>query len=56
MAGVSTSVYKFDRVVRGQDVYKKDGLHSLTGVVKLVSRSRCGKDDKRDKYIINDRL
>ena len=43
MAGVSTSVYELDSMVKGQHVYKVYGLHSLTGVVKLVSASRCGK-------------
>ena len=43
MAGVSNSVYEFDSVVRGQDIYKVHGLHSLTGIVKLVSGSGHGK-------------
>ena len=44
MAGASTSVYKFDSLVRGQHVYKNVWTsHSLTGVVKLVSASQCGK-------------
>ena len=32
------------------------GLHSLTGIVKLVSASRCGKTTNMIKYAVNDRL
>ena len=32
------------------------GLHSLTGVVKLVKCILVQEDGERDKYIINDRL
>ena len=44
MAGASNSVYEFDSVVRGQNVYKSVWT-PLTdcGVVKLVSASWCRK-------------
>ena len=44
MAGANTSVYEFDSMVREASTFLKVyGLHSQTGVVKLVSASRCGK-------------
>ena len=43
MAGVSSSVYEFDSIVRGQDVYKSAWTSLTDGVVKLASGSRCGK-------------
>ena len=45
MAGASTSIYEFDNMVRGQHIYKsvKDFTYYLTGVVKLISASRCSK-------------
>ena len=44
MVGVSTSVYEFDSVVIEARMFiKVYGLHSLTGVVKLISGSQCGK-------------
>ena len=56
MAGASTSVYKFDSVVRGQHVYK-NVCTSLTDWCSKTRKCILGaEDDKRDKYAINDRL
>ena len=57
MVGVSTSVYyEFDSVVKGQDVYKS----VWTSLTDWRSKTRkwipVWKDDKCDKYTINDRL
>ena len=56
MAGASTSVYKFDSVVRGQHVYKS----VWTSLTDWCSKTRkcipVREDDERDKYAINDRL
>ena len=56
MAGASTSVYEFDSVVRGQDIYKS----VWTSLTDWCSKTRkwipVWKDDERDKYTINDRL
>ena len=56
MAGASTSVYKFDSVVRGQHVYKT----VWTSLTDWCSKTRkcipVWEDDKRDKYAIKDRL
>ena len=43
MAGASTTVYEFDNVVEGSTFIKVYGLHSVIGVVKLISAYRCGK-------------
>ena len=43
MAGAITIVYEFDSVVRGQHVYESVWTSPMTGVVKLVSASQCGK-------------
>ena len=55
-AGVSTSVYNFDSVVRGQHVYKS----VWTSLTDWCSKTRkcipVREDDERDKYAINDRL
>ena len=54
MAGVSTSVYEFDSLVRGQDVYKS----AWTSLIDWCSKTRkwipVRKDDEHDKYVIND--
>ena len=51
MAGTSTSVYKFDSVVRGQQVYKS----VWTSLTDWCSKTRkciaVQKDDKSDKYV-----
>ena len=56
MAGASTSVYEFDGVVRGQDVYKS----AWTSLIDWCSKTRkwipLQKDSEFDKYTINDRL
>ena len=56
MTDASTSVYKFDSMVRGQHVYKSVWT-SLTG---WCSKTRkcipVWEDEERDKYTINDRL
>ena len=56
MAGASTSVYKFDSVVRGQYVYKS----AWTSLTYWCSKTRkcipVRENDERDKYAINDRL
>ena len=43
MVGASTSVYEFNSVVGGSTFTEVFELHSLTGVVKLISASWCGK-------------
>ena len=56
MAGASTSVYKFDTVVRGQHVYKS----VWTSLTNWCSKTRkcilVWEDDERNKYTINDWL
>ena len=52
MAGASISVYEFDIVVRGQQVYKSVGFHSLCA--KLINCIPVLEDGKRDKHAIND--
>ena len=56
MAGVSTSVYEFDSVFRGQDVYRS----VWTSLTDWCSKTRkwipVQKDDERDIHTINDRL
>ena len=53
---VSTSVYKFDTVVRGQHVYKS----VWTSLTNWCSKTRkcilVWEDDERNKYTINDWL
>ena len=55
MAGASTSVYKFDSMVKGQHVYKS----VWTSLTDWCSKTRkcilVRIDDKRDKYAISDR-
>ena len=52
MAGVSTNVYKFNNMVRGQRVYKS----VWTSLTDWYSKTRkcipVREDDKRDKYAI----
>ena len=56
MAGASTSVYKFDSVVRGQHVYKSVWT-SLTDWCSKTSKCiPVYEDDECDKYAVNDRL
>ena len=54
MAGTSTSVYKFDSMVRGQHIYKS----VWTSLTYWCSKTRkcilVQEHDERDKYDIND--
>ena len=43
MAGASTSVYELIAWLEASTFLKVYGFHLQTGVVKLVSASRCGK-------------
>ena len=56
MAGASASVYAFDSVVRGQQVYKS----VWTSLTDWCSKTRkcipVWEDDEHDKYAINNRL
>ena len=56
MVGVSTSVYEFDSVVRGQDVYKS----VWTSLTDWYSKTRkcipVWEGNERDKYAIDNRL
>ena len=55
-AGASTSVYEFDSVVRGQEVYKSVWT-SLTDWRNKTRKCILGQEDgERDKYAIDDRL
>ena len=55
-AGASTSVYEFDSMVRGQDIYKS----VWTSLTEWCSKTRkcipVQEDGKRDKYAIENRL
>ena len=53
MAGASTSVYKFNNVVRGQHVYKSAWT---TFTDKMVCKYILWEDNKHDKYAVNNRL
>ena len=50
MAGVSTSVYEFDSVIRGHCVFIK--LYVLTSPYRWNTASM----DKHDKYIVENQL
>ena len=56
MAGVSSSVYEFDNMVRAQDVYKS----LWTSLIDWYSKTRkwipVQKDNEHDKYTINHQL
>ena len=52
MAGASTSVYEFDGVVRGQHMYKS----AWTLLTDKMCKRILGKDNKHDKYTVNDPL
>ena len=52
MAGVSTNVYEFDNVVRGQHVYKSAWAPLTDKTHKCILR----EDNERDKYAVNNRL
>ena len=56
MAGVSTSVYELDSVVRGQHVYNS----VWTSLTDWYNKSRkcilVREDNEHDKYAIKDRL
>ena len=56
MAGASTSVDEFDSVVRGQHVYKSVWTSLTDWCSKTCKCIPVRKDNKRDKYTINDRL
>ena len=49
MAGTSTSVYKFDNVVRGQHIYKSAWTPLTDKTRKCILR----EDNERDKYTVN---
>ena len=51
MAGASTSVYKFDSVVRGQQVYKSVWTPLTDWCSKTCKCILVRKDDKRDKLL-----
>ena len=56
MAGASTSVYKFDSVVRGEYVYKSVCTSLTDWCSKTCKCIPVQEDNKHDKYAINDRL
>ena len=56
MAGVSTSVYEFNSMVRRQDVYKSVWTLLTDWCSKTRKWIPVRKDDERDKYAINDQL
>ena len=54
MAGTSTSVYKFDSVVRGQHIYRSVWTSLTDWCIKTRKCIPVPEDDERDKYTIND--
>ena len=56
MASVSTSVYEFDSVVRGQDVYKSVWTSLTDWCSKTHKWILVREDNECDKYTINNRL
>ena len=52
MAGASTSVYKFDNVVRGKHVYKS----AWTPLSDEMHKCVLQEDNERDKYALNIQL
>ena len=52
MAGASTSVYKFDNMVRGQHIYKS----AWALLTNKMRKSILQEDNERDKYAVNNRL
>ena len=56
MAGVSTSVYRFDSVVRGQDIYESVWTSLIDWCSKTHKWIPVQKDDEGDKHTINDQL
>ena len=55
-AGASTSVYDFDSMVRGEDVYKSVWTSLTDWCNKTHKCIPVREDDKCDKYAIDDRL
>ena len=55
-AGASTSVYEFDSVVRGQDVYKSVWTSLTDWCSKTCNYIPVREDDERDKYAIDNQL
>ena len=51
-AGASTSVYKFDNVVRGQHVNKS----AWTPLIDKIRKCTLQEDNERDKYAVNNQL
>ena len=56
MAGASTTAYEFDNVVRGQHIYKSVWTTLSDWCSKTRKCIPVWEDDKRNKYVINDRL
>ena len=52
MAGVSTSVYKFDNMVRGQHIYKNAWIPLTDKMRKCILQ----EDHECDKYTVNNQL
>ena len=54
MADDSTSVYRFDNIVRGQHIYKSawTPLHVIDRICKCILR----EDNECDKYAVNNQL
>ena len=52
MVGASTSVYEFDSVVKGKHIYKS----AWTPLTDKMCKCILGKDNKHDKYAVNDLL
>ena len=56
IAGASTSVNKFDNMVRGQQVYKSVWTSLTDWCSKTCKWIPVREDNERDKYAINDQL
>ena len=55
MAGTSTSVYKFDSMVREQHVYKSVLISLTDWCIKICKRIPVQEDNESDKHtMIND--
>ena len=50
MAGASTSVYKFDSMVRGHHIY----VSAWSPLTDKTCKCILQEDNKRDKYALND--
>ena len=56
IASVTTSVYQFDSMVRGQHVYKSVWSSLTDWCSKICKCIPVQEDNKHDKYAINHRL